>query len=342
MLFDASILQDDDQSVSSTETKSEVIKSTFDITHELNSDEYKTVKKDNEKAIESRELNGFTCARKIYEESEVKLKSHDKKSRKSSQETVKKDLKSKKSPHAFKSVYEQILQSAKREAATPSEEIDLISTNTKNDSINEIVDSTESRSQGEKKRKNIGLFENIVEADSNKRVKLDEAFVQKLSEQNTEITIDNVDEVSTISNVGINEKNNKTGSIRDKEVPTTKDVDKKLSQKDHIKIQNLEIKEKLERKHNAARRSKQHSSKKGKKLMFPADKATQFETAAILKSFLMKYYPSTRIPDRTKFSKTCREMHHTLLSQKIFGTVYINSYVLFIRFKYYTIMIIFR
>lgn len=111
---------------------------------------------------------------------------------------------------------------------------------------------------------------------------------------------------------------------------------------DHIKIQNLEIKEKLERKHNAARRSKQHSSKKGKKLMFPADKATQFETAAILKSFLMKYYPSTRIPDRTKFSKTCREMHHTLLSQKIFGTVYINSYVLFIRFKYYTIMIIFR
>lgn len=66
---------------------------------------------------------------------------------------------------------------------------------------------------------------------------------------------------------------------------------------------------------------------KNKKLLVPADKATQFKTVEILKSYLMKYYRSERIPDRTTFSKTCRKIHHTLLAQKIFDEEGIQQFV---------------
>lgn len=63
------------------------------------------------------------------------------------------------------------------------------------------------------------------------------------------------------------------------------------------------------------------------KLYTSADKSTQFKTAKILKSYLMQYYPSTRIPDRQTFSKTCREMHYTMLNKKIYDKEGIKQFV---------------
>ncbi|XP_076240088.1 ATP-dependent DNA helicase Q5 [Calliopsis andreniformis] len=325
LLFDESVLQDDDESIKSTEAKSNVIKNTFHVNDEMNTEKGKTVTGNNEKTTEFRELNGFTCARQIHEDNMATLKIPSKKSRKSSQKVVKNYLKSKKSPHTSKSVYEQILQSAKCRSNSPVEEINLTSINETNDnSTNETVNSIESRSQSKRRRTSTDLFENNIDTESNKKAKLDK---EPLSIDNTPVIIDLVNEVDVISKNSVEEKKNETENTKD-EVPTiTRHVDKREIARDrHTEKQDEKIKKLSEREHKAGR-SKQHSSKSNKKLPVPADKATQFKTAEILKSYLMKYYPSTRIPDKPNFSKICREMHHTLLSQKIFDKEGIQKFV---------------
>lgn len=51
----------------------------------------------------------------------------------------------------------------------------------------------------------------------------------------------------------------------------------------------------------------------------PTEKTVRFETARILKAYLMKHYPSKLMPDRDTFTKTCKEMHRTIMSKKIIG-----------------------
>ncbi|XP_043268088.1 ATP-dependent DNA helicase Q5-like [Venturia canescens] len=59
----------------------------------------------------------------------------------------------------------------------------------------------------------------------------------------------------------------------------------------------------------------------------PTEKTVRFETARVLKAYLMKHYPSKLIPDRDTFTKTCKEMHRTIMSKKILDKPGISKYV---------------
>jgi len=111
-------------------------------------------------------------------------------------------------------------------------------------------------------------------------------------------------------------------AISDDSSITTKDETKK-----HFETEtNVELKKKEKLAHSS--RSTHHKdSKSSNRLKVPADKTTQFKTAEILKSYLMRYYPSERLPDRATFSKTCREMHYDMLKKKIFDKEGIHDFV---------------
>lgn len=64
------------------------------------------------------------------------------------------------------------------------------------------------------------------------------------------------------------------------------------------------------------------------------DKAVRFETARILKSYLMKHYPSKLMPDRDTFTKTCKEMHIEMMSNNVLG-IYYRSYFIFFHARLY-------
>ena len=322
-LFDASILRDDDKSVDVTEAKIDFMKSTFHSTDGL------LIERDSKQAPGMSELNGFTFARKIHEETKL-IPSH-KKSRKFSQEVVRKDLANKKSPRPSKSVYEQILQSARSESKTTvatiiGEESTSSLYDSSNNSTNVIKNSLESKSQCKRRRKTMELLESGSDTESHKRAKLDE---RKLSVNTREETTDHADEINIMNQICVDKRRDKTKDLKNKEVPSPiKRLYKEQIPKDErTETQNVEAKKSSEDKRHKMSSSKQHASKRDKRGMVPADKVTQFKTAEILKSYLMKYYPSTRIPDRTTFSKTCREMHYTLLGQKVFDKEGIQKFV---------------
>lgn len=302
-IFEANILQDDKVNV--IESKQNVNKSCFLFDKKNNNEQ--SVKKDTTNNFEM--LSGFTCARKMYEKNEI-LKNQNKKLQKSSKELPKKNIKNKKESPINKSVYEQILlQSAKSNFVT-------IENNESNNSINT---KDLQKYQNKKRFRNIDLFESNVDIELNKKIKFDE----KKEILSNEKQDNNTNEIG-IKKIVLDENksdNEKTEDLKNKKLFTTI----KASEKEEIlKTKNIiteskETKTSLNGKHNKKNQLKQHN--KNKKLLVPADKATQFKTVEILKSYLMKYYRSERIPDRTTFSKTCRKMHHTLLAQKIFGKV---------------------
>jgi len=111
-------------------------------------------------------------------------------------------------------------------------------------------------------------------------------------------------------------------------ITNIKDKSSSLKKKDRIK-RSFEMEDNLEKGRESVRSShfKRHEqNKSNNRVKVPADRATQFKTAEILKSYLMKYYPSERIPDRATFSKTCREMHYNMLKKKIFGKIILEFY----------------
>ncbi|XP_053971680.1 ATP-dependent DNA helicase Q5-like [Hylaeus volcanicus] len=321
-LFHASILNNDNKD-SATGTGFKVNKRTIDFSDSVD-------EKDNTvKNVKSFELTGFTCARKLHEENKMIYKCLDKKSRKSSQEVVKPDIKIKKTPRATKTVYEQILKSAKSETGVAIKEIisstcnESISMNdTNDDSTNIITNSTQSKN--ESKRRRADSSGNYVDTESNKRVKVDE---EKFPEGNNEEITDHSykDSINEI----VNRTKDKIIDIKNEKLSSNvKNKSKEIVPKDESTgIEHSELKKFSEETRHKTSRPKQHSGEKNKKIMVPADKATQFKTAEILKSYLMKYYPSKHIPDRTTFSKTCREMHHTILGQKIFDKEGIQKFV---------------
>lgn len=63
----------------------------------------------------------------------------------------------------------------------------------------------------------------------------------------------------------------------------------------------------------------------------PTEKTIRFETARVLKDYLMKYYPSKPMPDRETFTKTCREIHLLIMEKKISGKLFINICVYYKR-----------
>jgi len=110
-----------------------------------------------------------------------------------------------------------------------------------------------------------------------------------------------------------------------------KDKQPSIKKKDRIKrsfeTENNLVSEKEREPVSSAHFKRHEQNKNNNRIKVPADRATQFKTAEILKSYLMKYYPSERIPDRATFSKTCREMHYNMLKKKIFGKIILKFYI---------------
>lgn len=300
----------DDNKVNIEELKQNVNKShfLFDKKNNIAKDNNEqTVKEDTTNNFEM--LNGFTCARKMYEKNEI-LKNQNKKLQKSSKELPKKNIKNKKQSPTNKSVYEQILlQSAKSNFVT-------IENNESNNSINS---KDLQKYQNKKRFRNVDLFESNIDKELNKKMKFDEKkSFEILSNEKQDNNTNEIDIKKTV--LDENKSNNeKIENFKNKKLFTIKASEKEeISKTKNIITESIEKKtclnEKQKKKH-----LKQYN--KNKKLLVPADKATQFKTVEILKSYLMKYYRSERIPDRTTFSKTCRKIHHTLLAQKIFGKV---------------------
>lgn len=304
-IFEASILQDDNK-VNIIESKQNVNKRN-NIAKDNNE---QTVKEDTTNNFEM--LSGFTCARKMYEKNEI-LKNQNKKLQKSSKELPKKNIKNKKQSPINKSVYEQILlQSAKSNFVT-------IENNESNNSINT---KDLQKYQNKKRLRNIDLFESNVDKELNKKMKFDEKkSFEILSNEKQDNTTNEIETKKIVLDENKSD-NEKTEDFKNKKLFTTI----KASEKEeiNIKMKMNTITESIEKETSLNGKHKKNHLKqynKNKKLLVPADKATQFKTVEILKSYLMKYYRSERIPDRTTFSKTCRKIHHTLLAQKIFGKV---------------------
>ncbi|XP_012136098.2 ATP-dependent DNA helicase Q5 isoform X1 [Megachile rotundata] len=314
-LFDSSILTNDskDINVLGTETKDS------DSPAKVDSEKNMTLTED--KSNELQQLSGFTCARKIHEENKIS-KTEDKKSRKSSKKSVKKDSEKKKTS-ASKTVYDQILQAANSNPKRTIEHVANESLSEDNKSIDSTVITKDAtvNSQTKNKRKNINLFKDNTNAEPNKKLKFSE---EKVLAVDTERTIDhnsevNVNEMSINKKIESETRKDDINDVQCEEVLSMiKTVEEEISKEGYTVVQHLETKQ------DKTRRSKHESNKK---VLVPADKATQFKTAEILKTHLMKYYPSKRIPDRTTFSKTCREMHYKILAKKIFDKEGIRKFV---------------
>ncbi|KAK9299216.1 hypothetical protein QLX08_007721 [Tetragonisca angustula] len=322
-IFELSILQGDNRNTNTIGWKNRVDKNLSLFTKAVTNESSDLIKEDTEespkqdKTTDFQILSGFMCARKIHEENEMLSKNHDKKSRKSLKEPKKKSPKNKKALPVNKSVYEQILQSAKSMKVTKNNESDH--------SVN-IRNEKESKYFSKEKRKNIDLSENNVNTKSCKKMKFEGKECSVVNKEKP-INIDDivVTETSVDKNNKIDNERTEVDNFKGKNVFTAiKNAEKEETLKqENITIEHIETKKE---KHDKKTRLKQHTDKNKKKLV-SADKITQFKTAEILKSYLMKYYPSERIPDRTTFSKTCREMHYILLGKQIFDKEGIQQFV---------------
>lgn len=301
------------------------IKSQTSITNDFNTTQKNIHKAD---ASQIQISNGFVCAREIHESNTCVLKPNASSSKlKDRKSKVDKSIKK-----TGKSVYEQILASARSSSKTRNEDSSFSS-----ETKSKIIDDN-----------NVGSIKNKNETESKSK--------NKRNRESTECQEDDIRPVEK-KRTGHSESKNKIDNyVSDQNIVDKKDkkivndkVDSRLEgirndtggtdvvKKDKVKKHpeketNLELKEKKESTHSI--HSKHHKSDR---LKVPADKAMQFKTAEILKSYLMKYYPSERLPDRATFSKTCREMHYNMLRKKIFGKkilcVYIYIYMCLYLYK---------
>lgn len=261
--------------------------------------------------------SGFVCARKIYENNVRLLKSDAS----SSKSKTHKSKANKSIKRAGKSVYEQILATARSPLKVTNESSNISSEiKSKANDIIEIAtnkDKTiEGKSKNKRSRESIERLEDDVKLVEKKRVRhreydksndciSDKNIDKKITDKIDAETVRN--DVHIISNI----------DVTNRDVLLTKKDKIKIRQRNETSETNLELKknkESIQLVH-----SKSHAGKNNDRLKVPADKATQFKTAEILKSYLMRYYPSERLPDRATFSKTCREMHYNMLRKKIFG-----------------------
>lgn len=266
---------------------------------------------DNEKS-QIKISSGFVCARVIHEGNVIKFSNIS-----SSKSKVRKSKADKNVKRPVKSVYEQILTSAQYsskkaidERRDVSSEIEL--------KVDNIVDSIETENKN--KNKNKRSHESIESRDDIKSAKKKRiVYNESIDKINDNVSDKNIDKKilddktdtkitreSTNTLININAVNDDSS--------TKNNTERRLE----IKA-NIALKRKEEIAHTS--RSKHHKHSNSNRIKVPADKATQFKTAEILKSYLMKYYPSERLPDRATFSKTCREMHYNMLQKKIFGMI---------------------
>ncbi|XP_071631090.1 uncharacterized protein [Temnothorax longispinosus] len=265
--------------------------------------------------------SGFVCAREIHESNVIKSNTNSSKSK------VRRSKADKNVKRAGKTVYEQILASASSSSKKTIDERRDISFETEL-KVDNIVDSIKSENKSKDESKNKRGYESECHEDDIKSAKkkriIHNEYIDKTNDNVSDKNIDKKilgDKIdtkttrkSTDTNININAVNNDSSR-------TTKNNTEK-----HLKIKaNVELKKKEEIAHTS--RSKHHTNSNSNRPKVFADKATQFKTAEILKSYLMKYYPSKRLPDRATFSKTCREMHYDMLQKKIFDKEGIHDFV---------------
>ncbi|CAL7951487.1 unnamed protein product [Xylocopa violacea] len=322
-LFDANILQNDDK-IKVTESKNNTNKRCILFTEYVGTEKNNSAEGSDNKTVKEDEANfkessDFTCARKIYEEDKILINSRDKKSRKSLKAHVKKTPNVKKASPARKSVYEQILQSAKSNSS-----ITILEDNKNNESTKIVKDPMVPKDQNIKRCRNEDLLESSIDNKLNKKMRVNEEELLIIDNDGNNCT----NEASASEILADKSKKLENEDIKNENVFSATRIteSKEVSKEECTAPQNLHIKKPSKERHDKKNHTKQNTSESGKPLV-SADKATQFKTAEILKSYLMKYYPSERIPDRATFSKTCREMHHTLLTKKIFDKVGIHKFV---------------
>lgn len=281
--------------------------------------------------------NDFVCARKIYDDNTSKFSTSSSKSKSNTSSSKSKVRRS-------KTVYEQILASARSvsKKSTDEKEDIFLDTESKVDSAKYIKNKdVEIKNKNKNKRdyEVIEQHENNIKPAKRRKIVHSECN----DETNNYVSNKNVDKkildnefdtkIIKEGNAGLN-----INTISDLSKPENNETRKHLEEDTTNTINDLSISEKnktrkhleenvdaeLKKKEKIAHllHLKQHvKDKSNNRLKVPADRVMQFKTAEILKSYLMKYYPSERLPDRATFSKTCREMHYSMLRKKIFGKI---------------------
>ncbi|KAG7212793.1 hypothetical protein KM043_013052 [Ampulex compressa] len=256
--------------------------------------------------------HGFICARKLHGDrtpsSPVKSSSKSKTSSRGC------STKGKRNPQV-KSVYEQLLAFSN----VVPKDVPVIDIDDKNLRLVDDKEETKSciststidiKEKVKKRRESVHMLEDNTHIESRKRAKL----------------------IETESPMSIENSVNNKAMVSDHNTYDT-EMNAKLKQFSVQKGNPIDdpVREstKYSKDHEPFKKASKSSNEKG---LVSADKVTQFKTAEILKSCLMKYYRTDRIPDRTTFSKICREMHHKLLHRKIFDKDgiqhFVKSYIL--------------
>lgn len=300
--------------------------------------------------------NDFVCARKIYDDNTSNFSTSSSKSKANTSFFKPKVRRSKtdKVKKPDKTVYEQILASARSvsQKTTDEKEDIFLDTESKVDSAEYIKSKDEIKNKNKNKRdyevmehheddmnpvKKRKILHNECNDETNNYVSnknidkkiLDDKFdTEIVKEKNAGININTInDDLSML-------ENNKTTKHLGEDTTNTINDDlsmkkNKTREREHLEEEvNVELKKKEKTAHlfNLKQHEKDKSNNSNNRLKVPADKVMQFKTAEILKSYLMKYYPSERLPDRATFSKTCREMHYSMLRKKIFGKIISKIY----------------
>lgn len=278
-------------------------------------------------------LNDFVCARKIHESLS---KTATIVSRSKIDKTISKQIKQikvtdksvidKTKSKIGKTVYEQIL------ASVPSTSKDSLYTK---DSLGTCVeaklkilnsvDSTikDTRIMNKKKRSgSMEPYEDGIRPTENKRIKSNDNDNNKIDKY-----ICNKKTKKILDDEAIAE------TIRNSVISTTVDINSTNKHSSIIKIDKIrkisgtETNLRLRNEHEADSRIENHVNEHHTKMKVHANKAMQFETAKILKTYLMRRYPSKLLPDRDTFSKTCREMHYDILKRRIYGKIILKIYI---------------
>lgn len=271
--------------------------------------------------------NDFVCARKIYDSSTSKFSTSSFKSKSntnSSKSKVRRSKTDKGVKKAGKTVYEQILASARSVSKKTTDERRNICLETE-PKIDNIIEYVKNKDEIKSRNKNKRDFEVIEDHEDDIKPAKKRRIVHSEcnDETNNYASNHNIDKKILDDEIET-EVVTKRGADTSTNINTINDnlsIMKKDKTRKHFEG---EVNTELKRKEKTADsfHLKQHEKdKSSNKLKVPADKVMQFKTAEILKSYLMKYYPSERLPDRATFSKTCREMHYNMLKKKIFGKI---------------------
>nr|XP_012221785.1 PREDICTED: ATP-dependent DNA helicase Q5-like [Linepithema humile] len=306
--------------------------------------------------------SGFVCPWKIHESNTYLFKSSRSSSKSKSNTSFFKpkvrSSKDKGAKKADKTVYEQILSAGSSSKKSINEISDIsLKTDLKIESVVKNKNETKGDKKSEfvkcHKNENISLetmsktVDNIVDVKSTEKTNIKnknkrgcetiECYKDDIkpaekkravynecnNKTNNSILNINIDKKTSVNKIDTVAVRNTLTNINAINLPITK---KDKIEKHHEMEDNVELKRKMEATQSTSSKH-QEKSKSSNILKVPADKVMQFKTAEILKFYLMKYYPSERIPDRATFSKTCREMHYSMLRKKIFDKEGIHDFV---------------